>query len=73
MSLAGIGGGNSLYPQLLGICLRPTMNMLHFMFGLCCNKSLFLLSEDVTGLLSWRWSGRHNWFDSYHFLTCLLK
>nr|AAF71027.1 PRO0213 [Homo sapiens] len=52
MSLPGTGGGNSPYPQLLRICPRPMVNMLHFMFGLCCNKSLFLPSEDVAGLLS---------------------
>lgn len=61
-----------LYLQLLRIWPRPTVDRLHFVFGLCYNKSLFLASKDVLGPF-WRRSRRQNLFEGCHLPTCLLK
>lgn len=72
MSLPSVGGEIRLYLWLLKIWPRPTVDRLHFVFGLCYNKSLFLSSKDALGPF-WRRSRRQNLFEGCHLLTCLLK
>uniref|UniRef100_A0A8C9DMY0 Uncharacterized protein n=1 Tax=Prolemur simus TaxID=1328070 RepID=A0A8C9DMY0_PROSS len=70
MSLPSAGADSSLYPQILRVWLRPTVNTLRLCLGCAVTKASPSTERVWLGL--YPGDGVKDLFDDY-FVTCLLK